>query len=358
MTASIYREYFFNACDVMPGQGTGATNCNSANAYRGIVFTPPWTKTLNEVKIFNSTVTGTPTSAMRISVFEVTSRFSSTPAITSLQSVTATPTAGTNNVTGFTTSLTKNKLYFIAADNVHATPGSNYFSPFTHTGAQTPYHWTAISSNGTTMSNGGQNPVAMRLKFSDSTYVGTTVTAAAAPDTSSFGIYGTREAGWMFKAPCAMSVVGVGFISPTQLVTGTPTGNFRFKLYTGDGTKSLEATSDDMYYPTGSAIGTKVYFSSAVAIAKDEYVNIIACESTQSDTSSNRYNLISWYWENDADSKAMVPFDGKFVYYDGSSWTSDQTKILPSWGVFLENGNEFPVASGGGIILPRSVNGV
>ena len=354
---AVYREKFMPACDLFYFASTSSQSQLAANTYRGMYFVAPWSKTINEIRVFNLSVTGTPTSAMRCQIFENTSMFSSTPSITSLQSVTVTPTAGANDVTGFTTALTKGKSYAILLDNVHGTPASNYYTLINASGNYTPFSGGPASTNGTTLSALNQPPVSLRIKFSDGTYYGLAMSAASAADATN-SIYSTREVGTMFKAWAKMSITGLAtYVAIT--VSGTPTGYLRGRIYIGDGTKSLEGTTDNIYTPTTQSACVKGYFASPVTVEKDDYVNIVFGETTQSDTSSNRYMVTTIPWQNDANSLAMIPNESKMVYYDGSSWSSSQLLHVPTMGVLLENDNEFPAgASGGGIILPRSVNGV
>jgi len=356
---AIYKHTFHQAISWLNGPGgVAAQYISSATNYKGMYFVAPWSKTINEVRVYVEGNVGTPTSAMKIGIYEVTSRYSATPAITLLESVTVTPVAGAQDVTGFTTALTANKAYAVLANNVHATPGSNYFKLFASTyGYWSPFLPGPNATSGTALASIASPQLAMRIKFSDTTYYGMALNAASAANTSET-IYSAREVGQMWQCPFDCNVAGLGL---THFVTnvGTPTGNLRLRLYTGNSTRTLVGTTADLWVLTSGSV-MQGFFSSPVSISKGDYINVMLGETTQSDTSSNRFQVNMIPWENTSESLGLLPNGNRMVHTtDGTTFTEYPAWQIPGMGLILENNDEHPAgASGGGIILPRSVNGV
>lgn len=352
---------------ISPGLYSGANaNANVAATWTGMVFTSPFAKTLNEVRLYIASITGTPTSALTAKLYGQTNQDGTAVLLTHIESKTrsgALTGATWNDITGFTTALTTGRRYCIFFKNTHATPASNYFthpyfaSPvvFGQSSRQFSIYGAYTTNDGSTFAT-QSSTTAMRLKFSDGTYYGVPL-ATCDVTSNTYSIYSTREFGSMFTAPTKMSVIGMHLAAVSKI--GTPTGMPRLRYYTGDGTKTLEETVDA--WPNNAIQGTwNGYFASPRTIDAGTICNVVGGETTQSDTISNSYRPTFIVWDSDSNSQAMLPFSQKSVYYDGSAW-SNPANVVTQAGFILEPGNEFPASGGGGgggLLLPRSVNGV
>jgi hypothetical protein len=248
---------------------------------------------------------------------------------------------------------------------MNAVPASNYAA--FQTLAQ--YTWpVAIGLSGSaTIANGwsvvwsadagatwGSGPgfSAIRLEYAGSLFEGIPIQNIAIETTNM--VYAAREVGDVFTTPAnaIWNVRGACMWMTTK--AGTPTGNARVRLY--DGVTLLATTVST--WPAGAAANGWYcgYFSANQVVAGGSTLRVVLSETTQSDTSSNAYRTHQYTIENNADSKALMPFGGtlQMTYTTDSTaspvvFTETATKIVP-FALLLNTDGEFAATSGGGVL--------
>jgi hypothetical protein len=120
-------------------------------------------------------------------------------------------------------------------------------------------------------------------------------------------------------------------------------------LWTG-ATPSLLAYTNSL---PATAITTtqwvNAYFTSTQTLQPGTVTRVTLGETTQSDASGNRWNLQEITWDTDANSLALLPFEGSCVktYFDGSTWT-DTAGSLFGFALLPDTAGEFGAGAGGG----------
>lgn len=330
------------------------------------LFIPPASKTLNTVRFFVSAVSGTissngvvcdlwsmPTGAIAAGTVPSAS-------LESRATVTATPTgAGWVEVTGFTTALTAGTLYGLVIQNATGTPASNNFTARWVFGLDNSVLGTTVgwgkrhsTDSGTSYGTAANQVGGVRLGFSDGTYAGIPLSNVAAAGVGD-GVYNTRESGDLFTTPANGKLVVKG-IGTRIIVTGTPTGSPRFRLYAG--TSLIDTTASVLQY--ASTTIAEGFFASPVTLDAATAHRMVLGETAQADASGNRFACNAEFTvENDADSRALLPFGGMTkTYFDGSSWTDTNTSALEMW-LILDTDGELASSGGGGMLRHPGMSG-
>lgn len=353
----------FFGLSLLPRGDSSVYALNAANTRFAIPVISPVASTLNSVRLCFSGTGAIPAASvsceLRAAVKSSTKYQPDSSALETKTCATAPTTVGMYNFTGFTTALTANKLYYLVLRNTDASPGTKYpsisyavystgLAPLDiNFGANAlwglPRGMMYTTDGGTTWLNNfssGTNYTGWRIGLSDGSYHGRPFTAATVNDGQ---IYSARESGIKLTSPANTAFYARGLalaLSPS--VTGTPTGVPRLRLYSGS-SPSIEATASDVdgWY-TNWAIG---WFASPVLILPSTIYRIVMGESTQSDTSSNRFNVPTMTIDSDSDSTPLIPYSACYTYYDGSSWTDTATKVTGGGFLLDDSAGEF--ASGG-----------
>lgn len=240
---------------------------------------------------------------------------------------------GWNDFT-FNQALSAHTLYWVVIRNLNGTPASNFPTMrwSTNSGGLfnlggSSWGWAKKNStdSGATWAGTVNTDIipSLRLDFSGSLYAGLPLESAALDTTNA--VYSAREVGIYFTTPqySRMNLTGIAM---NINKSGTPTGNCRYKVYKGT---TLVGTTQDIpnamailgaaYYPA--------YFTTPVTLEANTVYRVVLAESTQSDTSTNRFQLPFITVENNATSLALKPYGGtvKKTYFDGSSWTETTT---------------------------------
>lgn len=289
-------------------------------------------------------------------------------------------TTGFKCTTGLSQAVTVGTQYWFNITNTQASPGSNNFDVATAPAGIVTGNGMATTStsvgvgpqamrstdNGSTWAAGaGQRPGAApyRVHYSSGEYFGFPATLGETPTlptNAADRIYSTREVGNLFTTPAGVSpkVKCIGFEVGD---TGTPTGNIRFRLYTGT---TLTATTDELA-GSGSNItaGTEVIlcFSSVQTLAASTAYRAVIAESTQSDTSTNAFTPHRVDFDSNAASLALKPLWGTAQKTicgsscSGGSWTDTNTSYYHGMNLYLDETT--PYATSGGVQVSRSMNG-
>ena len=341
----------------LPGTPTnqfGRFTVNAAANWLSLGFVSEQSKTLNAVRVYCGTLTGTLASTdLSCSIYTDNGTGQPSSTILSTTSTSSGWATGTwVDFTGLSQALTAGTLYHAVIKNNNATPTSNYCTlgyGYSQVGQLSVlcgscYGWSATTSTnsgsswGTSSYNGG----GYRLKYSDGTYDGMPA------QTSGYwsSIYGTFEYGCKFTTPnVAFNLRGVTCLT---MATGAPTGTPYFKVYQG-ATSTLIATSNS--FPpafVNSLVWMSTYFSSDVILQPNTTYRITLADSPgNTDTSSNYYR--GWYttWDPDANSLSLVPLWGtmEMTVFNGS-WT-DTANLIPGFGLLFDTYGEVPVVSQG-----------
>lgn len=314
-------------------------------------------KTLSSVRVWLSQVAGTvPAADITCHLQAATiSAGDSYPSNTTIESrpLSAAPTVGWNEFTGFSTALTLGTQYWLVFKNGNATPASNFVELTTiNTGlslyaAEDSYGWMRrLTTDGGT-GWGASTPCAAHLiAYSDGAKDGTPWRGVFTSGTTD-GIYSTRMTGTLFTAPANVKLRVRGLSILMVGSTGTPTGKVILRLY--EGTTLVRSTPE--FTPSINPGNTFVsgHFDTAYDLTPGVQYRAVVAETTQSDTSSNRYNVRFNLWDQ-AGGVARMPFgmDTKRTMFDGTDWSEVEDTVNGSWvplSLMLEPGNEFATAA-------------
>jgi hypothetical protein len=274
--------------------------------------------------------------------------------------------------TGLSQAVTVGTQYWFDITNTQASPGSNNFEVVTGPAGVVAGNGMATvgasvgigpqsmrsTNNGSTWSAGaGQRAGAApyRVHYSTGEYFGFPAILGenpGLPTNAADRIYSAREVGNKFTTPAGIAprVKCVGF---EVADTGTPTGNLRFRLYTGT---TLTATTDELA-GSGSNItaATEVVlcFSSVQALAASTTYRVVIAESTQSDTSSNAFTPHRVDFDSNAASLALKPMWGtaeKTICSsscNGGTWTDTSTSYYHGMNLYLDETQPYVAGSSG-----------
>ncbi len=341
-----------------------AGNLSAAATWLAMGVLLDTTRTLSKVRAY-CTSTGSPVAAdYRCELYSTTSNVPGS----SLQTATV-PVSVSNGAwiewTGFSTSMTVNTQYWIVFKNLNASPATNFYAPNIHQTAgfrsiqdvvsgdlSSSWGWckrATTNSGGVWNSSVAPSIAGIRLEFSDGYFAGFPLGALG-----NLQVYGSREAGTYFVSPdVPLNVKGV---SMPFLKVGSPTGSVRYRIYVGDtASPTLQGTTDGTtlapgVIPTTPNAYYPLFFNTAITIPANSVVRVVLSESTQSDASTNRYQLPKWDIENDANTKALMGSYKSTLSTDGgATFTDTDTDVVP-FGLLLSTaagvttgGSEFSI---------------
>lgn len=322
-------------------------------------FIPQLGGTVSKIRVYASAVTGTLGSSDLVCNLYSDSAGSPSTSLQSSTTVTSVPTgASWVEFTGFSTALTVGTTYWIVLRNANGTPTSN----------SATYTYLTNSS----ILGNSNNPALGQSLVYTSTNSGSTWTRAVSTGafvvdygsgniegfpvqsgtTGDPQIYSSREGGIKFTTPSntTLNVIGVCAVASK---TGTPTGNLRYRIYTGSGSSpTLLATTATRDAATISTTRNQkpLYFTSPVSISADTVVRVVASETTQSDTSGNRYNL-EFITLSSSDTGILVPYTIQPEYTlstdGGATFTDTANRYVSIW-LILDAQEPFSSSGGGG----------
>lgn len=338
---------------------TSSFATSAAGSWGAIGFQATASRTLNELHVSISSVTGSLTTGdLRLALYddstgkpgsELEGRNSS-----------GTPATGWNSITGYTTSVTAGNVYWIVFRNMDATPGTNNFSVqrrlvsasglgITNNGTSgTLGAWMSATStdSGTNWTRAtGAYPVV--LVWSDGTTEGIPIVST---NSTTCQIYSSRECGLHIRTG-AIGVRITGITSPLNK-NGSPTGSLRYRLYEGTGNSRtlLGTTYTTGVVTTSTPTLTTMWFASALTLKPYTWYTLAASETTQSDNSTNRFNVTAYTLRStytslfstglSAAPKISLSTDG------GSTWADTDD----SWAhvvAVLDNNRSFIIPTGG-----------
>lgn len=333
--------------------GLGSTDIllNSANARAGLRWEQDGSKTVNEIDIYVASIVGSPSAGCQVFATDSNGNPTGSALADSTSHTPSTIAEGTLTFTGFSLALTDGVTYCAVIRNTHATPASNSFRvPFGNTGAlpllgfgmSTIAGWAVVSSTdgGSSWAAAGTGATCLSLFFSDGTSLGWPYRGQWNTGTGD-GIYSSRELGIRFTTPPGPPIRVKAICWNTRSVTGSPTGFLRGRI---------RLASDNSIVGTGNALSAipagnqriRSVFPSILTLRSGVEYDMLLIETTQSDSSGNRYNLEG---TTIPASRAAVPHGMRKVYFDGTSWAVTTTQ-LPHMGMLLDEQPAEPAWAG------------
>lgn len=351
-----------------PASTTTVLGLTAAATWLALGFVPDAGKTLNAVRVFLNTVTGSlAASDLTCDIFSDTS---GAPNVSLASSATVTPAAASAtwiDFTGFSLALTAGVQYWIVLKNVNATPASNSPSyKYGATGAgtglllggtSTIYGWvkTHSTNSGGAWGTTVYNTLGYRLAYSDGSFAGEPISAITGTVAAN-AVFTTREIGAVLVVPPGVTWNVRGAVFPVNR-TGTPGGSLRYRLYNNT---TLLATSYSI--AVGNVVTTAVCWMAAY-FAADQVIPAgttlrIAIGTTTGGDGSNCYRTLESTVNNDANSKALFAFGNsgnptgavKKTLFDGSTWTDTDTLLTP-FALILDSDGEYVRSGTPGIIM-------
>jgi hypothetical protein len=340
-----------------PNNGISTVNLNNSSANLKLAWSVVLdsAKTLNEVSLYCSGVTGTVDgSNLNLDIF---SDSSGTPGSSLTSGVGVTLSAGSisagnwQRFSGLSVALSADTQYWAVVINNQGTPASNFPTyRFGGNGTGTLPGGTAsglfghqkMQYNGSSWVSQTIPTCVVRFGFSDSSYWGLPATTSTL---SSDLVYFAREAGMKLTMPtgCTFNIRGLVFWLKKL---GSPAGNLRYRLYTGSSsTPTLLATTNALG-PSDvntSAGYIPLHFSSDQAIAGGTVIRVTWGTTTGGDSSNYYADPNEYTWDSDSNSLTLTPFAGtagKTYTTDGVTFTDTNTGVHP-FTMLLDTDGEF-----------------
>lgn len=322
-------------------------------------FTPLLGGTVSKIRVYATAVTGTLVAGDLVCDIYSDSVGYPNASLQSSTTVTAIPTgAAWVEFTGFSTALTIGTNYWIVLRNADTTPTTN---AITYTYSSTAFVsgtsadpalgqslvFTSTNSGGTwtrTLNTG-----CFVVDYGSGNIEGWPIQSVSTSDPQ---IYSSREAGIKFDTPtnASMKVIGVcGVVSKA----GTPTGDMRYRIYTGTSSSPTLVGTTVTRAPgavNSSRVTKPLYFSSPITIAGGTTVRVVLSETTQSDTSTNRYQL-EQYVLSSTDTGILVPYNTQpelTLSTDGGATFSETANRWPGIWLLLDASSPFASTGSGG----------
>jgi hypothetical protein len=317
--------------------------------------------TVSKIRVYCSAVTGTLVSGDLVCDLYSESNGNPNTSLQSSTTVTTIPTgAAWVEFTDFSTALTAGTPYFIVLRNADATPASNAITYVSYSNLLLNGNITDPQLNQAavfTSTNSGStwtrlvNIPPVVIDYGSGVVEGFPIQGAAQGG-SSLQIYSSREAGIKFTTP-ENAKLNISGIIAVILKTGTPTGNLRYRIYSSNSTTpTLTATT--LTRTAGQVSGSRsakyIPFSSVVTLDANTVVRIVASETTQSDTSSNRFTLDEITLSS-SDTGLILPYTvqpASTLSTDGGANFTDTADRIPIIWPVLDGEAPFTATSSGG----------
>ncbi len=345
------------------------TDCLATANWLAFNFVPDTTKTVNAVKAFVSAVAGTlAAAALSCDIYSDASGVPNASLGTTTTLTGGEPTgAGWVEFTGLSVACTAGTQYWIVFKNNDAAPtvnkptfryvGSGAFqtgltpSPFQVSGSGygAGLVYTTTNSGGA-WSNTAIGGGTFRVQYSDGSYFGMPFSAVVSA-TAANGAFGKQELGVKLTTPlnAVLNVRGVA-MCPFK-VAGTP-GNLSYRLYNGVTLLATTTAIPVANTPTGFRMAP-AYFAATQAVQPGTVLRVVASDATAADTSSNAYSMPEYTVENDANSQALMPFQGtlqKTLTTDNTAnpvvFADTATAVYPVLLILDTDGEFLPAAFG------------
>lgn len=337
----------------------GALSGGYSAAWFAFSLVPLLGGTVSKIRVYASAVTGTLASGDLVCDIYSDSNGNPNTSLQSSTTVTSVPTgAAWVEFTGFSTALTVGTQYWIVLRNANATPTTNSVTYVASSSAlalgstSDPASGQAlffISSNSGGTWSRFLGPACFVVDYGGGNTEGWPVQGLTTSDPQ---IYSSREGGIKFVTPenVSLNVIGVcGAVSKS----GTPTGDLRYRIYAGTSTSpTLLGTTVTRAPGTVNSSRTQkpLYFSAPIIIPGGTTLRVVVSETTQSDTSTNRYNN-EQYVLSSTDTGILVPYATQpalTLSTDGGATFTDTSNRWPAIWLILDGDVPFgpPIPTG------------
>jgi hypothetical protein len=313
---------------------------NSSDIIEMWGFIPSETLTLQKARWFISAVQGSPVaSSFEVELREASGVGAEDGTGTLLSTVTASASPSANNwieTNSFNVSVTRNQQYIFLIRNKHGTPDSNNFTTrrvrnstdLIGGGLTTGSGWfRRHSTNGGSTWGGNATAIGgMRLEFSGSIYDGLPFQEAGVTPID-VRVQGSRKLGVRFVTPASTKLRVAGMATRIN-ISGSPDAFPTFELFKGTTfIKSTGATNKK-----ASANYTYLYFDEPVVLDPESVYRAVFAPSVDTDSGTAGFNLYRYVVDDNAESKALLPFNSwQQTFFDGSTWTDDDTQAPVFW---------------------------
>jgi hypothetical protein len=331
------------------------TSLNAAATWNAFSFFVTSAKTLSNVHIFLTNNGSLTTGAVRMDIYS-NDNTNAVPS-TSLANVTngATIVTGWNDFT-FSLALTAMTQYWVVVRNLNGTPASNF--PQTRQSANGAgaahlaanatafgYHRRLSADSGSTWTSSvNANTIAfMRLDFNDATYGGYPLETSVIDTTNT--VFSTRELGMLLTTPTGTKLNVVGVSMPLAK-TGSPTGNYQYKIYQGTTLVATTQTVPCALVQSGSGYYSS-FFTAAQVLEPGVQYRVVLSRDTNADTTTNSLRLYAYTLENTATSLTFQPYGtgSKKTYFNGSAWVETSTDFVECALILDDTTPTVPVAT-------------
>lgn len=371
---------------------TLALNTAASAGYLAFSFTCESSKTLTNVWVYMSVLTGT-LAANDITAEIQTDASGGQPSGTDATGggavvCTTTPAVGWLQFTFTGVTIAAGTVYWLVLKNPATTSGSpttayptyqwwngvlapGVTPPQASSGMTLPYTWGKKQSanSGSTWTTTGSTVVGWRIGYSDGSYQGF-------PLQSTTNLSGTKA----FNNGSASIEAGIKFTSPANALLNLRTVSFcmqavnaagpvEVKLYIGSSTSTctLAAVSEGIAYPGTNDLGVWVFhFTPAVVISPSTVCRLVIAD-TGSTGSTSKYFIITEYLFDTNCPAALLPLDGTLVKTTttngttivgnspASAFTDSAIGTLMATGLALESNGEFTGTPIGQLAGARSI---
>lgn len=334
---------------------------NAAGTWLAFSFVMDQTRTLNTVKFFLSATAGTFTNGhLQCEIYNDGANTGGTVGQPSTSIQASTTISGTltsnawNLFTGFTSSLTSHKQYWIVFKNIRSSPASNNGTirwsingggPSWLASSQPTFGWNkrhTIDSGGAWATSIQANVCGFRLGFADGTYAGFPSSRSGYQGAASNDV---ARVGARFITPSNMNLNVIGLAFCLYPVGMNNTTNIIYELW--DTTPTLLGTTagvDDLNVIAGAQLLTYQYFSSPIVLKPNTaYRAVIGNAGATGGTVGPTYGV----WKSidqDAASLALKPFGGTLQGCARSAlgvWTDNGfPEEMPAFALLLKVGDE------------------
>jgi len=356
---------------------TTVTNTFSITAtgpqWAAFSWVPQENHTVAKVRIMINSVTGTLGAAdMQLDIYADAGTGNPGSIVSGCTSttVTATPTtAAFVEWSGFTCAITAFSQYWFVVKNPNTSGNGATFTM--RYGASTSGAPLLLGSSSSqfgsfmvnTTLNGGSTWASLgsSVPFIRVEYLDSAVTSYAGNPLNNFGpvdathqTFGTHEAATLFTT----GVIGYkvrGVVLPCGK-QGSPSGNLQIKMYQGSsGTLTLLGTTNNLpggYFGTGGATSCTFYFPTVLTLNAATTFRI-ALSDTATDSTTIYYKGYPTFFDNDANSKALLPFGGTVqqqycnaTCLTASNWADVAGQFLP-FALILDYAGEYVTPAAG-----------
>lgn len=324
--------------------GISASTALVANGKVGFVFRAPKAGNIDRVVWYSGTATGSPTVDVRLETVTGASP-SGTLFGTNTNVITGTIASSTEYESTLTSSasVTRGQLIGLSL-NYNSGTSIGVGLDLVWGQIYSAHNYPQINTAGTWSIIAGRNFRAL-FRYSDGTYWSPNIEGVSYGTSAQTSFFTTGEKGIRFKLPYAARVSGFW---QSFDVRNNITANLYADATAPGGTALLtkQITSASLIQTGGV---NQHLFDSSLTLSADTWYRLVVAFTG---TTGTRFSLVSY---GTSDRRDAIVKDTYYTESSGSSWVDTVTQC-PPLGIVID-GLDNAVGGGGGLILPRSMNG-